>query len=240
MKKATFLAFALLAACGDSGGGGGGGGGGGADSPMAPTTITISGIASEITISGRAALADVMITVYKASDDSVITTATTDAMGQFSVSTTTTNGAPVDGYLKATKTGLKETYLYPPAPLAADFANVPVLMLKQSTQNLANSLGGAPAPDATKGWVALIIDDASMMPVMGATLTSTPTGSIHYNSSAGVPQAQATSTAVDGIAYAMNVPAGSVMVSATKTGTTFKSHAVNARADKVTLTLITP
>ena len=52
--------------------------------------------------------------------------------------------------------------------------------------------------------------------------------------------AQAMSTAMDGIAYAMNVPAGSVTVNASKTGITFKAHAVNARPDKVTLTLVTP
>jgi hypothetical protein len=75
---------------------------------------------------------------------------------------------------------------------------------------------------------------------MGATITASPAGQIHYNGSAGVPQAQAMSTGADGIAYAMNVPAGMVTVGANKSGLTFKSHAVNARADKVTLTLVTP
>jgi hypothetical protein len=242
MKNATILALTLLglAACGDDGGGGGS-----ADASIdvvVSTSITISGVASEITATGRTPQADVVVQVFKVSDDSMIGMATTNAAGEYSI-TAPSNGTAIDGYLKATKTGLKDTYLYPPGPLAADFAGVTTLMLKQSTQNLANQLAGAGAPDATKGWVAFLVLDGpttASTPVMGATITATPTGEIHYNGSAGVPQAQATSTAADGIGYVMNVAAGQVMVGAQKTGSTFKSHSILARADKVTLTLVTP
>lgn len=241
MKNLSFLAIASLAlvGCGDDGGGSGTP----ADAaPDVSSMLTISGVASEITASGRTPQAGVAITVYKVSDDSMIGTATTDANGAYSVSVPT-NGSPVDGYLKAVKTGLKDTYLYPPGPLSSDFAGVTTLMLKQSTQNLANQLAGAAAPDPTKGWIAMLVLDApqtSAMTVMGATVSASPTGEIKYNGSAGVPQSQAMSTAMDGIAYAMNVPAGQVTVGASKSGLTFKSHSVNARADKVTLTLVTP
>ncbi|MBL0214978.1 MAG: hypothetical protein IPQ07_13965 [Myxococcales bacterium] len=245
MKHATFVTFALLgvAACGDDGGGGGGGGG--ADAPVdvtVNTTITISGVASEITATGRVAQAGVQIVVLKVSDDSVIAMTTSDAAGAFTVSAPS-NGAAIDGYLKATKSGLKDTYLYPPGPLATDFSGATTLMLKANTQSLANQLAGAAAPDPAKGWIGVLVVDgptAAAMPVMGVTITASPTGEIHYNSSAGLPQAQAMSTATDGIGYVMNVPAGQVMISATKTGTTFHAHSINARADKVTLTLVTP
>ena len=241
--KTTAFALALfgLAACGGGSGGpgGGGGDGGGVDTP-AGSMITISGISSSVGISGRTPLGGVAIAVFKASDDSLIAMTTSDATtGVFSISAPS-NGAAIDGYLKATIATYKDTYLYPPGPLSSDFANVPVLMLTQSTQNLANQLAGAAAPSATKAWIGGIIDDAAMTPVMGAVLTSSPAGEIKYNGNAGIPQAQATSTAADGIAYSMNVAAGDVTLGATKTGTTFHAHTIKARADKVTLTLVTP
>jgi hypothetical protein len=241
MKNLSFLAIASLAlvGCGDDGGGGGGN----ADAaPDVSSMLTISGVASEITAGGRTPQPGVMIQVFNVADDSMIAMTTTDANGAYSI-TVSTNGSPVDGYLKATKAGLKETFLYPPGPLSSDFAGVTTLMLKQGTQDLANQLAGAAPPSATTGWIAMLVLDApqtSAMTVMGATVTASPSGEIKYNGSAGVPQAQAMSTAMDGIAYAMNVPAGQVTVGASKSGLTFKSHAVNARADKITLTLVTP
>jgi len=244
MKTLPLFALAStlgLIACGDDGGGM-------MATPDAPSNIpamiTISGVASEITTGGRAPQAGVAITVHKASDDSVQGMATTDSAGAFSI-TVATNGAPVDGYLKATKSGLKDTFLYPPFALSSDFSGVTTLMLTAGTQMLANRVGGAMDPDPTKGWIALLVLDGpstSATPVVGATITANPTGEIRYNGDAGIPQGpgQAMSTAADGIAYAMNVPAGMVTVNAAKTGINFKAHAVNARADKITLTLITP
>ncbi len=240
MKNASYLAFALLglAACGDDGGTNPPD----VDAAVVNTTITISGVASEITATGRTPQEGVVVNVYKVSDDSMIGTATSAADGTYSI-TAQSNGAAIDGYLKATKAGLKDTYLYPPGPLSTDFSGATTLMLKANTQGLANQLAGAAAPDPLKGWIGVLVVDgptAGAMAVMGATITATPTGEIHYNGSAGVPQAQAMSTAADGIGYAMNVPAGQIMVGATKTGLTFKAHAINARADKITLTLVAP
>ena len=243
MKNASYLAFALLglAACGDDGGKNGA-----ADASIdvvVNTTITISGVTSEITATGRMPRAGVVVTVYKVSDDSVLGMTTSAADGTYSI-TAPSNGTAIDGYLKATKAGLKDTYLYPPGPLSMDFSGATTLMLTQQTENLATQIGGGTSPvPATNGWVGVLVLDgpaAGAMPVMGATITATPNGEIHYNSSAGVPQGQATSTAVDGIGYAFNVPAGQVTIGAAKTGLTFKAHAINARADKITLTLVTP
>lgn len=47
-------------------------------------------------------------------------------------------------------------------------------------------------------------------------------------------------TGADGIAYIFNVAPGNVTISATGGGLTFRSHPVNARAGKVTTTLIQP
>jgi hypothetical protein len=210
------------------------------DAAPVQTMITISGIASTISSSGKMANAGVAIVAKKVSDDSTIAMATSGADGTFSISAPT-NGAAVDAYLVATKSGLIDTYLYPPGPLSMDFANVPIYQMTTSTQSLANQIGGADAQTAAQAWIGVVIQDATMTGVAGATFTATPAGGmIHYNSSSGLPQAQATSTAADGIGYYMNAPAGNVTVGATKTGSTFHSHTVNARAAKITLTLITP
>src|SRR4051812_14332649 len=72
-----------------------------ADAP--PTAnITISGTASSVDTGGRTPQAGVVVTTFKVDDDSMIATATTDAAGKFSI-TAPSNGAAIDGYLKATK-----------------------------------------------------------------------------------------------------------------------------------------
>jgi hypothetical protein len=45
-------------------------------------------------------------------------------------------------------------------------------------------------------------------------------------------------TGADGVAYIFSVPAGKVTVSAAKAGSTFHAHAITARADQVTTTVI--
>jgi hypothetical protein len=229
------LALVGVGACG-----GDDGGGVTVDAPPVATTVTISGIAASISISGRTPEAGVVVTAYKVSDDTMIGTATTDAAGAFSISAMT-NGSAVDGYLKATKATFKDTYLYPPGPLSADFAGATVLLLTPANWNAVNTQLLGETQDAGHGWVGMLVVDniTSQMPIMGATVTTTPAGKVHYNSAQGLPQAQATSTAVDGIGYAVNVAAGQVTVSAAKSGATFKSHAVNARADQITLTIVT-
>ncbi len=210
------------------------------DAPVVTNTmITISGIASTISTSGKTPTAGILIVAKKVSDDSTIAMNTSGSDGSFSISAPT-NGAAVDAYLVATKTGDLDTYLYPPAPLTMDYANIPIYVMTSSTQSLANQIGGADPQAATNGWIGAVIQDSTMTAVAGATLTANPTGQIHYNSSSGLPQAQATSTAADGTGYVMNVPAGQVTIGATKTGMTFHSHSINARAGKVTLTLVTP
>ena len=230
-----------LAACG-----GGGGAGTGTDAPPTidstpvPATITISGVASTISITGKANSAGVAIVAKKVSDDSTIAMATSAADGVFMI-TAPTNGVPVDAYLVATKSGLIDTYLYPPGPLSMDFANVPIYQMTTSTQSTANSVGGADAQTATQAWIGAVVQDAAMTGVEGAVFTATPTGGmVHYNSAQGLPQSQAVATAADGVAYYMNAPTGNVTVGATKTGMTFHSHTLNARAGKITLTLVAP
>lgn len=204
--------------------------------PAVAAMLTLSGTASSIGIGGRTPEPGVVINAYKVSDDSMIGTATTDTSGNFTL-TVSTGGVAVDGYLKGTKATFKDTYLYPPAPLTANFSGATVLLLTPSTWNQATQIAGA-TQTAGNGWIGVLVVDTTMTAVAGATISSTPAGMVHYNSSSGLPQAQATMTAADGIGYVMNVAAGQVSMSAAKTGATFKTHSINARADQVTLTIV--
>lgn len=251
MKRLAF-AFLALAACGGDDGGSNTidapGGGSNKDAPATqvdapsnvPTMVTISGTVKEVTTSGQTPVSGATITAYQQSGDAMIATTTSGADGTFSISAPT-NGSPVVAYLVSKKTNDVDTYLYPPYPLTKDFANVPVLMLTPQNRDLAGTIAQVSIDD-TKGWIGTVVTDATMNPVTGAVVTSTPMGTVRYNGSNGLPatMAKATSTAADGIAYDWNVTPGNVSVTATATGMTFQAHSINARAGVVTLTLITP
>jgi hypothetical protein len=207
------------------------------DTPHVPPTITVSGTASERGLGGSTPVAGAVVAAYKSSDETnAVAMATTDAMGKYSL-TITTNGAPLDGFVMATKSGYVDNYLYPPAPLIADFAQGSVNMLTPTTFGYLFSFSGVTQVPGN-GQIALEVVDAAMATVAGAMVSSTPAGTYRYNGTNGLPDKNATMTQMDGIAFILNVPAGKVTLSATGTGT-FKSHSLNAHGDKFTTTVIT-
>jgi hypothetical protein len=234
----TTLVLCLLAlGCGDDGGGGGGS----ADAPTAPAMITVSGTATERSASGSTPRQGVMITAYKNSDPNTVVVMTmTDASGNYSL-VIPTGGVALDGFIKATLTGLVDTYLYPPKPLTADFGTASINMVSQGTlDTLSGTLCGT-AQMSSMGLVAVLVADANNTGIGGATISSTPAAAKYcYNGSSGLPSRNATMTEADGIGYMINLPAGEVTVNASKSGTTFLSHKVNARAGTLTTTPITP
>jgi hypothetical protein len=209
------------------------------DSPPAPTTITISGTVTAKSASGSTPLSGVTIGAYKTTDETTpVTTATSDGSGAFSL-TVMTNGTALDGYLKATDATYMDTYLYPTKAISADFANATVLMVTPSTFDLlANTLCGASQTTAN-GTIAAIVEDGQGSAVAGAAVSSNPAATKYCYNASGFPSRNATATDTDGVAYMFNVT-GAATVTAMKTGSTFGSHAVKARAGALTTTLITP
>ncbi len=208
--------------------------------PVVPQSFTISGKTSERSLSGETVVEGVTIQAFASSNEAMpIATATTDAQGSYTL-TVMTNGAPLDGYLLATKTGYVDIYLYPTAPFIADFTGGDVNMLTPSNKDFLNSLASGNQM-AGKGMIGLQIRDAAGQPVAGATVSSTPaSGAYRYTNTSGLPSGNATATSSDGVAFMFNVPSGPITVTATKSGMTFKSHAVLAHPDKFTTTSITP
>jgi hypothetical protein len=236
--RTTLILCLFALGCGDDGGGGGGGN---ADAPSAPAMITVSGVAAEKSATGTTPKAGVMVAAYKNSDpNTAVVTATTDASGNYSLAIPT-GGVAVDGYVKATLSGLIDTYLYPPRALTEDFAGASIYMISTGTRDaLSGALCGSAQMDSN-GAVAVLVQDAAAMPIAGATISSQPAAMKYcYNGGSGLPDKNATGTAADGIGYMLNVAAGDVTVSASKSGTEFFSHKVNARAGALTTTLIEP
>jgi hypothetical protein len=231
MWKHTLAVMALaFAACGGDDDG---------EPPPDPVTVTITGTAVTIGVGGSTPEAGVLVEAFDNADDSTaVANATTDASGNYSI-TVTTDGGPLDGFLKATKTDLVDTYLYPPEPLVANFDGASINMVDQGTFDaLSNFCGGD--QDPTKGTIAMLVQDAAGMEVAGATISTSPAGTkVCYNGDNGLPDSSATVTEADGLGYVFNVT-GSVTVSATADGLTIPSHVVTARPAALTTTLVQP
>ena len=204
--------------------------------PVVPTQLAISGAATEQGQSGSTPLAGVTIALYKTgSDASALATATTDAQGKYTLMMMT-DGKPIDGYVKASKSGYVDTFAYPAAPVTHDMTMFDANMLTTGTFNLLVSFGGG---SAGKGVVTMVVQDASAKPVQGATVASVPaSGAYKYSDASGYPTST-TATNTDGLAFMFDAPPGNVTVKATKQGSTFKAHAIMVRADKFTTTIIT-
>jgi hypothetical protein len=193
----------------------------------------VTGTATSNSASSSTPLAGAAIELLKSSDDSVLGSATSGADGSYTM-TITTNGAVVDGYVKATGSGVVDTYTYPPAPLAAS-AEIDSALITTSNFGL---LGGVSGQSSTMGFIAVTVTDASGTAIDGAAIASSPASGKYYYDSGGIPSA-GSATSSDGQGYFVNVPSGAVTINATKTGLTFKSHVVKAPAGAFTNTTIT-
>ena len=235
----SFLGLAIavfIAACGsDSSGPGAGFECLGAALPTtAPSTIILGGQILQNALAPTA-LAGAEVIASKTGTDTLAAD-TSDTPGFYSLSIST-GGTPVDGFLFVSKSGYITTYAYPSRPLAAnDTTNVLVITASEFTL-LGNAVGVTHT--AGDGSIGIVVRDCDGNPLTGATVASSPPGVIKYNA-AGAPSSSATSTSADGVAYILNVAAGSVTVMGTANGHTLRQHIVNARADVITLTELQP
>jgi hypothetical protein len=205
--------------------------------PPVPQMITISGITTERGLGGETNVAGVTMAIYANSNEATAIATTTSAADGKYMLTVTLNGAPLDGFIKATKSGYVENYMYPTEPFAASTTEASLNMITPGNRDYLNNLAGG-GQTAGKGMIGLQVRDASGQPVAGATVSSTPASTYRYTNSSGLPSSNATSTAADGVAFMFNVPSGPITITATKAGMTFKAHVVVARADKFTTTSV--
>ena len=212
----------------------------------ATATIQLSGTAQEVFLNGttpgiRNAMG-VSVQACKGNcngGNDLGTTGPTPAAGTYMTAaiSTGTSMTPLDGYLIATKTGNRTTYVYPASPLTMNQAGVPIIMLTtQLVQALAlvgvnQSIGNS--------MLAVLVTDCATPPVGigGAVVTvtqgGTPVGDAPFDASQFDPQGT-------GAWFITNVPPGDTTVSATYNGMTFRAHVVGAVADTTTTTQVKP
>ncbi len=236
MFKIAISSFVVLLACAPPAPGGTGPGGGddnpGVDAPVVTSGhVTLSGTAKEQGQSGSTPLSGVAIAAYQTGLDTPLAMTTSDAQGSYSLAL---NAGSLDGYLKVTKSGYTDTYLYPAAPWTKD-ATIEASLLSTSTFGLLVTFAGG---DSSKGVIIATIVDGAGAPVSGAKISSTPSSGVYkYSDGTGAPTSTS-GTPADGTAFFLSVPVGQVAVSATKSGATFKTHMVAAHNGALVTTSI--
>jgi hypothetical protein len=200
----------------------------------APATLQIGGLVAGVDTTPIDAVA---VEAFIGTSTAASATATSAANGTFTV-TLATSGTPLDGFLRATKTGFIDSFFYPPTPVAANTSQAAILLATTQTFAALTALAQV-TPDPTAGTLVVDVLDCLGHPVSGAAITVLPAGTIRYLQNM-TPSTTATSTDATGLAAAFNVSAGAVMVGASVGGRTLRQHMLNVRADVVTITSVVP
>jgi hypothetical protein len=221
-----------------------------------PTTaadpVSISGLAQEVSLNGvTPSIAPYAGNTLAACKGACTPAAnrlgqtTTDNAGVFSLANLASNNVPVDGYVKAVKTGDRTTLVFPYSPIVGDVVNVPVLVFTTTAFSGVSAFFSATQNDTTNGVLGLAVVDCANTPITdtgnvtlivkqnGVAVTGTTTADL------GTVAAQAKGTFL-----IFNVPANATTeVNASYMGTTlttFRAHNVRVEAGATTATLLRP
>ena len=240
MRQALLGLSILIAACGEDASGPPAGFGCVGDTlpSNASAVVAVNGQIRADALNPNA-VSGAIVAAFRVSDTTTaLATDTSDTPGFYSVNITT-GGTPVNGFLKVTHSGQLDTYAYPARPLRENLTTN-VLMPTSAEIGFLGGLVGV-TQSGTNGFIGVVVKDCLGNTVSGATVTTSPAGTVKYNAGT-TPSGSATSTASDGVAYVFNVPVGDVTVMATARGYTLRQHVVRARASSgaVTLTEIQP
>lgn len=219
-------------------------------------TVTMSGTSQTVGIGGAnptngasvtARLPDGMAATGVTPSNPVVT----PANGTFSL-TIPTNGNAVDGHLQVTANGLRNTYVYPPNPLVADQAQIPVLLFSQTTFGLLEQVGDAEEGNGN-GTLAIAVVDCAQQPIEGAVVVvkqgGTAVGEVRYARpfmGFPAPDPTAMSTDTSGTLFVFGTPGGAsgaslaTTIEVTVGGTALRPHVVGSYAQSTTITVTAP
>lgn len=164
----------------------------------------------------------------------------TGATGTFTSAAIPTGGAPLDGYIRATKTGNRTTYVYPPAPLTTSFPNAPVLMFNATAfTTIVQFLGVTQEMD--NGTLGVAFTDCSNLPIGDTAnlVLSVKQGGVDVTGTE-VFDASQLDPSAGGTFLIFNVPPGVTEVGATYNGMALRAHEVGVVATSTTTTIVRP
>jgi hypothetical protein len=205
----------------------------------APTTaadpVTIAGTTETVNVQSQMleGVGGVTVESFAVGSDTAVntvTSASSGTVGSFATGGLVTGGHPLDGYIKASKATFRTTYLYPPSPLVANEAGIPVPILDETTFGLLLQFVIMGTQNDTNNGVLLVqVTDCAATPagVDGATISvkagSTEVGT-QYEFSMFAP----------GTFIVLDVPDGNVTVTAAYNSMTFPGRAVAAHKKATT------
>ena len=210
----------------------------------APDPLTIAGTAKTLNGLSTANAAGVLVEAYRTGTATAVTSVTSGADGKFSLSVTSA-GTPLTGYVKATKAGLLDYYLFPGAPIAVAIPDAPVLVLSAASLSTVETLASVtPAANPNSvGLVAVAIQDCDGAAVPGATISvqenGAEVGDKRYVAGS-LPSTTATVTDAKGAAFVFNVPVGTVTVTAHVGGMTLRTHSFPVVGGASHATIVVP
>jgi hypothetical protein len=206
----------------------------------APATISVSGTTQEFGTGGGSELGGVAVSVFKRSDQNAsLATDTSDTatatLGEFQLTNIATGNAPIDGYIEAIAPLVsnavthRTTYMFPPTVVDADLADVPVVMISNSTFQQFQIIEAQ--DDTVNGALVFLVTDCASMLIGEATATVEQGGqsegtTVHLG--AFMPQ-------LAGIWVSLNVPHGETQIKVSYNGMNFPTRNVFAfKKDAVT------
>jgi hypothetical protein len=169
---------------------------------------------------------------------SAIASTVTDFNGHFSFDLNT-NGAPVSGIdIHVSATNFVDSYYFASHPIAGDIELEIVSILTTSEAATLFSDAGLSMTGGA-GHILLSVSDCLEQPLAGATLASTPAGTLRYFNGI-IPAPTATATDVGGVVLDANLAPGKVTLTAMTAGHPFSPHEVTVVANAFTVTDVQP
>lgn len=186
--------------------------------------ITIGGKTESLGQSGATAVASAAVGIYANGSAAPIDSLTSGSDGTFTSGNIATGGTPFAGYIKAKASSYRVSYLYPPNPVVASIAALPIPLISEATFSQLNMFLNQ--NDTNNGAMFLTVTDCNNVPISGANVIVTQNGS---NAGEVTDLGQLFGQAqLNGIFIVANVPDGSADVSGTFGSMTFPTHTVVA------------
>jgi hypothetical protein len=192
----------------------------------APADINVSGSTVTIGLGGSAAVGSATVAAYANGGTTPLVPAVMSdgTTGAYTLSTVPTGSVPLAGFIEATGptggTAYLTTFVYPTYPLAANTTGIETLMLSVTTYTELAMAAGVGSDSTDDGNLVVVMTDCAGTRIQGATLsvTTTTNTAMQVGTQFNLGTLPGAGSAGEGVFAVMNVPAGSVDVSATYGG----------------------